>query len=191
LHLTVNNIEALQSLIGSETPESNSLEYKAAAAISDSKEITKDVSSLANGAAGVIIYGLTEKDNKPDQLDPVMGKKFSREYLDQVIALGIQPPIKFKTAPISHNGGYIYAVHVEPGETAYMSLEQNRYYRRYNFIAVPMDDFEVRDIMNRRKHPNIVLDFRRDESNSTSDFGTIVRFTPSISSTRLTSPGAL
>jgi hypothetical protein len=49
---------------------------------------------LANRAGGTIIYGLTEKDNKPDQLDPIKEKKFSREYLDQVIALGIQPTIE-------------------------------------------------------------------------------------------------
>jgi predicted HTH transcriptional regulator len=101
---------------------------------------------LANGGGGIIIHGLTEKNNKPDQLDPIKEKKFSREYLDQVIAMGIQPPIKLKTEPIPHDGGYLYVMHVEPGETAHMSLEQKRYCRRYNFIAVPMEDYEIRDI---------------------------------------------
>lgn len=160
MQFIINDLAGLKNLISAETTESNSLEFKAAAAISNAKEITKDVSALANGAGGIIIYGLTEKDNKPDQLDAIKEKKFSREYLDQVIALGIQPPIKFKTEPIPYDGGYIYAVHVEPGETAHMSLEQKRYYRRYNFISVAMEDFEIRDIMNRVKHPKITIHFK-------------------------------
>lgn len=155
MQLVINDIKGLQSLIDAETPESSSLEYKAAAAIADSKEIAKDVSSLANGAGGIIIYGMTEKDNKPEQLDSIKGKKYTREYLDQVIALGIQPPIKFKTEAIPHDGGFIYAVHVEQAETAHMSLEQKRYYRRHNFISVAMEDYQVRDVMNRLKHPKV------------------------------------
>lgn len=157
--MLINDEAALQSLINSETPESGLLEYKAAAAISNAKEITKDVSSMANGAGGIIIYGLTEQDNKPGKLDPIKEKKYSREYLDQVIALGIQPPIKFKTEPIQYDGGNIFVVHIEPGETAHMSLGQNRYYRRYNFIAVAMEDYEIRDIMNRSKNPKVIAKF--------------------------------
>lgn len=161
----IANETDLRALIDAGTPESAVLEFKAAAAISNAKEIAKDVSAMANSAGGIIIYGLTETDNKPDQIDPITEKKLSREYLDQVITNGIRPLVKFRTEPIPIGGGYVYAVHIEPGETAHMALEQNRYYKRYNFIASPMDDYEVRDVMNRRKHPKIVLDFRRDDKN--------------------------
>lgn len=165
--MRIIDVPGIQSLIDSETPESSSLEYKAAPAISNAKEIAKDVSAMANGAGGIIIYGLTEKDNKPGQMDPIKEKKFSREYLDQVIGLGIKPPIKFKIEPIPLGGGHIYAVHIEAGETAHMALEQYRYYRRYNFIAVPMEDYEIRDVMNRSTHPKLKLTFRIDAVFST------------------------
>lgn len=153
----ISSVDDLQRLIDAEVSESSNLEYKAAQAIGDRAEIQKDVSSMANGAGGIIIYGLIEKDNKPATIDPILNSRHSREYLDQVISAGIQPSIKFKTEPIAIEGGYVYAVHIEQGETAHMALEQKRYYRRYNFIGVAMEDYEVRDIMHRAKHPRVVL----------------------------------
>lgn len=35
-----------------------------------------------------------------------------------------------------------------------------RYYRRYNFESVPMADYEIRDVMNRWKHPTLKFEFQ-------------------------------
>jgi hypothetical protein len=153
--MEITSVEHLQELIKNEVPESTTLEYKAAIAITDNKEICKDVSALANNAGGIIVYGLSEESNKPKMIDPITDKRLSRERLDQIISLGIQPVIKFKIHPIEYGGGYVYAVNVEPGETAHMALEQKKYYRRYNFSVQAMEDYEVRDAMNRLKHPKL------------------------------------
>jgi predicted HTH transcriptional regulator len=54
----------LQSYIGNSIEESLTLDYKAADALASSdgkkKEITKDVSAMANSAGGLIIYGISE-----------------------------------------------------------------------------------------------------------------------------------
>src|SRR5688572_4036475 len=75
--------------------ESLNLDYKAAASLSrdDKKkiEITKDVSAMANSAGGVIIYGISEFQDKarshlPEKLDPVDRTLISKEWLEQVIS---------------------------------------------------------------------------------------------------------
>jgi hypothetical protein len=35
----------------------------------------------------------------------------------------------------------------------------NRYYKRFNFEAVPMDDYEIRDVMGRAVTPDIYVEF--------------------------------
>jgi len=91
----------LQSLITAPIEESTSLEYKAAPALQNNKEIRKDVSAMANSSGGIIIYGLKEKkdangNNIPDALDDVSTTHVTKETLEQII-LAIQPPlVEFK-----------------------------------------------------------------------------------------------
>ena len=64
---------------------------------------------------------------------------------------------------------YCYVVNVPQSSTAHQSLDR-RYYKRRNFESTPMEDYEVRDVMNRRKHPNLtaavrlILDWSDDKS---------------------------
>lgn len=84
----------IKELVDNEVEENLSLEYKAAHALgktdSKKKEITKDVSAMANSAGGTIYYGVkeyTEPDKKhlPEKLDPVDRTEINREWLEQVI----------------------------------------------------------------------------------------------------------
>ncbi len=88
------NEAALQQYIDDEIEESLTLEYKAADALEKTdgkkKEITKDVSAMANSAGGVIIYGIAEYTNPdkrhlPEKISPIKRKDFSKETLEQVI----------------------------------------------------------------------------------------------------------
>ena len=81
----------LQQYISDKTQESLALEYKGAASLdkADKKktEITKDVSSMANSAGGIIIYGIKEYDEAdkrhlPEKIDPIQQNVFSKEWLE-------------------------------------------------------------------------------------------------------------
>jgi len=161
--------ERIQELIDRKIEEGPQLDYKAAAALSrsDSKknDITKDISAFANSAGGTVIYGLKEFDDDarkhlPEKIDPIEGKEFSREWLDQIIGQ-IGPRIAnllitpVRVGPESRHTCYV--VEVPQGHTAHQARDL-RYYRRYNFESVPMADYEIRDVMNRRERPN--LEFR-------------------------------
>jgi hypothetical protein len=160
----------LQNLITSEIEESLTLEYKSAEALDRTdfkkKEITKDVSAMANSAGGIIIYGIREfaQENKrhlPERITPVDRRKFPREWVEQIIQ-AIRPRI---------DGIVIHSVNLSSGETdvAFVieipqsntahQASDHRYYKRFNFQAVPMEDYEIRDVMFREQTPNIVLNF--------------------------------
>lgn len=150
--------------------ESLTLDYKAAGSLakSDGKkmEVTKDVSAMANSAGGIIIYGVAEYQDKahehlPEKLDPVDRTQFPKEWLEQVIS-NIRPkidgivihPVSISTA-VNH---VVYVVEIPQSSTAHQATDK-RYYKRFNFESVAMEDYEIRDIMNRNKHPVIVPKF--------------------------------
>ena len=84
----------LQNFIDSQIEESLTLEYKSAEALdrneTKKKEITKDVSAMANSAGGIIVYGIREFDQEnkrhlPERITPVDRRAFPREWVEQII----------------------------------------------------------------------------------------------------------
>ena len=163
----------LQALIHNKIEESTTLEYKAAASLSreqDKKEeITKDVSAFANATGGRLIYGIKEHDAKakkhlPELIDPVDQTRYSKEWLEHIIG-SIRPTIEnIVITPVHITSGvntFCYVVDIPQSTTAHQARD-HKYYRRRNFESTPMEDYEVRDVMNRRKHPQIDARVRFD-----------------------------
>lgn len=163
--------QRLQMLIAGRIEENSELEYKRAAALdrSDQKkkaEISKDVSAFANSSGGVLIYGIAEGTG-PDEyfpvgLDPVNRLQYSKEWLEQIIS-GIQPKIDgVVIIPVSIGqdlNKVCYVVQIPESTTAHQAID-NRYYKRGNFMAEAMKDYELRLVMNRAKHPILKLELR-------------------------------
>ena len=160
----------LQKLIENEIEESLTLEFKSAEALdrneTKKKEITKDVSAMANSAGGTIIYGiseysLTEKRHLPERITPVARSKYPREWVEQIIQ-AIRPRIEgivIHSINLSSDENHVaFAIEIPQSNTAHQASD-HRYYKRFNFQAVPMEDYEIRDVMFREQTPNIVLNF--------------------------------
>jgi predicted HTH transcriptional regulator len=158
------NRERIEQLIHDNVEESLSLEYKGAEALgkSDAKkaEIVRDVSALANSSGGILIYGVAEFQqrehrHRPEKVDPVDRKEFPKEWLEQIIQ-SIQPRIDgLVIEPVKiDNSSVCYVVTVPQSYTAHQARD-HVYYRRHNFNVLPMEDYELRDVMNRRKRPKI------------------------------------
>lgn len=150
----------LQSLIDNQVPESLSLEYKRAAALDRNKadEIVKDVSALANSAGGTLIYGIAEASQRPTALDPIDRSRYSQEWLAQIIS-NIQPKLAFQITVIPLIGGpdqVAYVVNVPQGSTAHQARDL-KYHKRHGTITAAMQDYEIRDAMNRQKYPSLVV----------------------------------
>lgn len=145
-------------LIENEIEESIYLEFKAGAALGRSdnkrKEISKDVSAFANSDGGVIIYGLNEKNHIAHSLSFVDGNEFTKEWLEQIISSSIQRKISdLKIVPVRFENNIektVYIVKIPKSfETPHMCKE-NRFYRRYNFESVQMEEYEIRELYNRK-----------------------------------------
>jgi Predicted transcriptional regulator containing an HTH domain and an uncharacterized domain shared with the mammalian protein Schlafen len=158
------NLDRLEQLIRDNVEENLSLEYKSAEALgkSDAKkaEIVRDVSAFANSSGGVLIYGIAEFQNReqrhlPEKIDPVNRQEFSKEWLEQIIQ-SIQPRIDgIVIEPVTINPSSVcYVVSIPQSHTVHQARD-HVYYRRHNFNVLAMEDYEVRDVMNRRKRPKI------------------------------------
>src|SRR6185369_614321 len=160
----------LQNFITSEIEESLTLEYKSGEALdrneTKKKEITKDVSAMANSAGGIIVYGIREfeQENKrhlPEKITPVDRRQFPREWVEQIIQ-GIRPRIDgiviHSVSLSSGENDVAFVIEIPQSNTAHQAND-HRYYKRFNFQAVPMEDYEIRDVMFREQTPNIVLNF--------------------------------
>lgn len=167
MHLTTQS--DLENLISAQIEESLNLDYKASESISKSegkkKEITKDVSALANAAGGQIVYGIREhqepdKAHLPEAIDPINRKEFPKEWLEHIIN-NIRPRIDgMEITSIQLDSGsddVAYVVTVPPSHTAHQATDF-RYYKRFNFESTPMYDYEVRDVMARAVHPVICIE---------------------------------
>ena len=149
--------DAIQQLISSQAEESLYLDFKAAGSIDKSEkrkaEIGKDIAAFANADGGIIVYGLSEINHVADSLSFIDGQVYTKEWLSQVIQTSVSPkiigleifPIRFGQQMIQS----IYVVRVPASNLAPHMAADKRYYRRYNFQSVPMEDYEVRNLFQR------------------------------------------
>lgn len=165
-------LESIEQLISNQVQEHLNLEYKRADALRKGKEdeITKDVSAMANSDGGVIIYGIKETGKEdeaklPEGMDPINHAEFSRERLDQIIN-NIRPKIDgiIITPVLVNEKQVIYVVDIPKSDTAHQAKDY-RYHKRTNFTTHRMEDYEIRDVMNRNKNPKFKVCFEIIETN--------------------------
>jgi hypothetical protein len=159
----------VEILIKDKVKENLSLEYKRSLSLNknDQKSITelsKDISAFANSVGGTIIFGV-EEDNKTQTPIKIDGgfkpDEISGDWLDQIISSNIQPKLKVRIKPIAlsktNPGSFIYVVYVPLSETAPHMASDKRYYYRRETRKEIMEDFQVRDVLNRKTTPDLLI----------------------------------
>lgn len=173
----------IYDLINNEIEESIYLDFKAGGALGKSdgkrKEISKDVSAFANSDGGVIIYGLNEKNHKADSFSFIDGNEFTKEWLEQIISSTIQRKISnLKIIPIRFENKIektVYVVKIPKSfETPHM-CKDNRFYRRYNFESVQMEEYEIRELYSRKTIAKLQVE-PFDYGKKTEEESTIISF---------------
>ena len=153
--------------------ETLTFEYKASLALDRqgkaADEMCKDISSMANSAGGQIIYGIEEDKltHKPLKIDVgVTDPKVTREWIEQIILSRVHPRIqKLSITRISldsKNARFAFVLATEPTTIGAHQAPDKRYYKRFELSAVPMDDYEIRDVSRRASSPvlDVALAFR-------------------------------
>lgn len=166
-----STIEDLQSLIDNEIEESTELEYKSSFGIDKENkkwkiELAKDVSAMANANGGTIIYGIRQKAGEsghaiPNELLPIQYTEMSKDKLSQLLSSNIQPlidDIEIIVIPKDNKSGF-FVVQIPQSNTVHQNKLTHLYYKRRNATIEVMEDYEIRDVMNRSKHPVIELEF--------------------------------
>ena len=175
--IKITSLSDLQSLISDGVEEGTQLDYKSGIDKTKEKwksEIAKDVSAMANSNGGVIIYGIKEYDEEdmrylPEKIVPLDTTEISRETLMQVITNNISPKIEgveIQTIPVCQEKAneVVYVITIPQSSTAHQSLRAKQYFKRYGSITGAMEDYEIRDVMNRCMHPDVELEFEIRET---------------------------
>lgn len=168
----------IQYLIDNGIEESIHLDFKAAGALAkDEKkknEIAKDVSAFANSDGGIIIYGISEVGHKADSFSFVDGDVFTKEWLEQIINSKIQKRINnIRIIPLRQSGDVkrtVYIVKIPRSNNAPHMSGDKRYYKRYNFQSVMMEEYEVRDLFHRHNTSTLsIVDWYLSDNGETTD----------------------
>ena len=161
----------LLELVRAGTQESVELDFKESASLqkTDKKkeDISKDVSAFANSAGGTIVYGVTEDKYTHIATGIDAGsdpKEITKEWLEQVINSTIHRRIdgvRVQQIPLTktHLDRVAYVVYVPfSTRTAHQAINK-KFYKRFNFESVPMEEYEIRDLYRRGETPDLRIEF--------------------------------
>jgi hypothetical protein len=136
---------------------------------------------MANSAGGILIYGIIEYQDKkfkhlPEKIDPINQSEVTKEWLEQVINT-IRPKIDGIIIPLSldEQESVIYIIEIPQSHTAHQARDY-RYYKRHNFLSVPMEDYEIRDVMGRNTAPKLDLEFSIEKEKEHYKTGSVIKY---------------
>jgi hypothetical protein len=161
--------DELRALLNLEA-ESVSLEFKDGAKLNSlsndaRKDLVVDVTAMANSGGGTIIYGIAEQKQRDGRsvassISPVTDERITQDRLREIIYSNTDPALSgFNVKCIPVAGGQVIVIEVTEGETAYQNKLDRRYYNRVDASSAPMYGFAVRDVMNRRTKPRVIVEF--------------------------------
>jgi hypothetical protein len=164
--------EDLLTLVSQQATEAINLDFKECAALDISTpkardksrlDLSKDVSAFANSVGGSLVYGIVEQNHVAGGIDTGYdANEITKEWIEQVINSNIQPRVPgLRINPVqllaTSPGKVAYVIYVPQGTTAHQASDK-RYYKRFNFQSVPMEDYEIRDVMHRVRAPRLRIE---------------------------------
>ncbi|QND70817.1 helix-turn-helix domain-containing protein [Tardiphaga robiniae] len=186
----------LEKLLADGAVEGTSLEFKDSRALSKEDrnvaDLCANVSALANSNGGQIIFGINENKKTKGPVvvdDGVEDPTVTREWIGQILNSRIHPRMSRYTIDQIDmgNGKFGFCISVPQSQTGPHQAPDKKYYKRFELEVRPMEDYEIRDVLNRATHPDLWVDFafksgdraelefdiRQDVSSPVRIFGTI------------------
>ena len=147
------------------------------------QELTKDVTAFLNSAGGTIIYGVIEKKSRAERVDisnaykgavssddirPEKIVQWLRSYISPVPSVNVYSILAVPTAT---NSPWYIVIEIPQGQTAYMAKD-HKFYKRVSNNALPMEQYEVVDVMNRTRSAvlDLTLTVSQDEHSNKPNY---------------------
>jgi hypothetical protein len=142
----------IQKLRDAKIEESAILDYKEKM-ISDDK-LVKHVTAFSNTSGGDLIFGITESGSGGYPVD-ILGIEgnVNKERLEQIIISNIRPRIgvQFRKIEVPDSGRIIFIIRIPEGQSRpYYDMRSHKYYKRYNYEAIHIDEFEIESLYQKR-----------------------------------------
>jgi hypothetical protein len=140
--------------------------------------LAKDVSAFANSRGGYLVVGVSEKEGKPVAVPGIarmLGQQKVEEWVEQVALSNISPrlPIETKVVELTNTDKVVLIVRVREswkGPHMVTSQHDNRYYRRFNNLSMPAEEYEVRELFERgRKYQDRVREYLKAKNYDTPE----------------------
>ena len=133
--------------------ESQILDYKKQ--LLEDNKLLKQVSAFANTQGGFLIFGVEEtgKGGYPKEIVGIDRGQVNKERMEQIILSNIQPRLNVRIQIIEHQETSKAIVVVQIPNSylkPHMNQRDNKFYKRYEFEALPMTEIEVSDTYRRR-----------------------------------------
>jgi len=177
----------LETFIESGIEESQNLDYKGIAKDANLDKLSTVVSAFANAEGGLVVLGVSEKEERDDKEHVVRikpgrvtwaPKSLTREKIESALIDRVRPWV---------GGLRIHAIRNEAEEAVFLidvpqsmrpphQAFDRKYYLRYNFQNLPMDHHQIEDLFFRRLRPRIrpqleVMNFDQEKSTITLRIG--------------------
>jgi hypothetical protein len=142
----------IQKLKDAKIEESGILDYKEQM-ISDDKLI-KHVTAFSNTSGGDLIFGIKERGSGGYPVNiPGIEDNVNKERLEQIIISNIRPRIgvQFRKIEVPNSDKIILIIRIPEGQNRpYYDMRSHKYYKRYNYEAIHMDEFEIESLYQKR-----------------------------------------
>ncbi len=130
--------------------------------------IIKQVTAFSNTKGGYLVYGIAEtgKGGHPANINGI-DKDTNAERLEQIILSNVVPrvSVQIKKIPMPDSNMMILLVKIPEGQyKPYYNNHDKKYYKRYNFCAIPMDENEIEWLYQSRFYGMGKLDRYLDEA---------------------------
>jgi hypothetical protein len=142
----------IQKLKDAKIEESTILDYKEQ--LISENDIIKHVTAFSNTSGGDLIFGIEGRDMGGYPVDiPGIEDNVNKERLEQILISNIRPRIgmQFREINIPNSDRVILIMRIPEGQTRpYYDMRSHRYYKRYNYGAIPMDEIEIESLYQKR-----------------------------------------
>ncbi len=159
------NEDYINNLLTTKAEENTYLEFKRAEALKKEdkckSDISIDISAFANADGGILIYGIEEDNHIANKISFINGNEITKEWLENVISSNINrkidgliiEPIRFEN-DIKKT---IYIVKIPRSSNAPHQASNKKYYKRKNFKNEILEEYEIRDLYNRKNNTQLEI----------------------------------